>query len=89
MKQGIPAVYLEPGFNARAPGVNGRDVFERFLGTNYHQPSDDLSLPFDEPAAARFAEVNYRITRAIADDPVAPAWKPANFFGRTFGRGER
>ena len=86
VKRGIPAVYLEPGFTASAPGVSGRDVFEKFLGTNYHQPSDDLSLPFDEAAAGRFAELNYRVARAIADDPVAPAWKAGNFFGRIFGR---
>jgi Zn-dependent M28 family amino/carboxypeptidase len=84
VKQGIPSVYLEPGFTAADPKVNGREVFEKFLHGNYHQPSDDLSLPMDQVAAARFAEANYLVARAIADDPVAPTWKPGNFFGRVF-----
>ncbi len=86
VKQGIPAVYLEPGFTATDPKVNGREVFETFLHSHYHQPSDDLSLPMDLNAVARFAEANYLIARAIADDPVAPSWKPGNFFGKVFGR---
>ena len=86
VKQGIPSVYLEPGFTAADPKTNGREVFEKFLHTYYHQPGDDLSLPMDLDAAAKFAEANYLIARAIADDPVAPSWKPGNFFGKVFGR---
>jgi Zn-dependent M28 family amino/carboxypeptidase len=86
VKQGIPSVYLEPGFTAADPKVNGRELLEKFRTGNYHQPSDDLSLPMDQAAAARFAEANYLVARAIADDPVAPTWKPGNFFGRVFGR---
>jgi Zn-dependent M28 family amino/carboxypeptidase len=85
VKQGIPSVYLEPGFTAADPKTNGHEVFEKFRHEDYHQPGDDLSLPMDQLAAARFAEANYLIARAIADDPVAPSWKPGNFFGRVFG----
>ena len=86
VKQGIPSVYLEPGFTAVDPKTNGREVFEKFLHDDYHQPGDDLSLPMDLHAAERFAEANYLIARAIADDPVAPSWKPGNFFGKVFGK---
>ncbi len=55
VKRGIPSVYLEPGFTAADPKVNGREVFETFLNGHYHQPSDDLSLPMDLKAVARFA----------------------------------
>jgi Zn-dependent M28 family amino/carboxypeptidase len=88
VRHGIPSVYLEPGFTATDPRVNGREVFEKFLAEDYHQPGDDLSLPFDEAAAARFASANYLIARAIADDPVAPTWKAGNFFGKQFGKTE-
>ena len=86
VKQGIPSVYLEPGFTAADEKVNGRELLEKFRQGNYHQPSDDLSLPMDQIAAARFAEANYLVARAIADDPIAPTWKPGNFFGRVFGK---
>jgi Zn-dependent M28 family amino/carboxypeptidase len=85
VKRGIPSVYLEPGFTATDPKVNGREVFESFLSGHYHQPSDDLSLPMDLAAVARFADANYLIAREIANDPVAPTWKPGNFFAKVYG----
>jgi len=85
VKRGIPSVYLEPGFTAADPKVNGREVFESFLNGHYHQPSDDLSLPMDLEAVGRFADANYLIAREIANDPVAPTWKKGNFFGKVYG----
>ena len=85
VKQGIPAVYLMPGFTAKDPAVNGQQVFGGFLASHYHKPTDDLSLPMDLPAVERFTRANLAVARAIADDPVDPAWKPGNFFGKMFG----
>jgi Zn-dependent M28 family amino/carboxypeptidase len=86
VKQGIPAVYLMPGFTAKDPAVNGQQVFGGFLASHYHKPTDDLSLPMDLPAVERFTRANLAVARAIADDPVDPTWKPGNFFGKMFGR---
>jgi Zn-dependent M28 family amino/carboxypeptidase len=85
VKRGVPSLYLMPGWTAKDPQVNGSEMFGKFLASNYHQPGDDLTLPMDLGAVAQFTRVNLDIVRAIADDPVAPAWKPGNFFGRTFG----
>ena len=85
VKQGVPAVYLMPGFTAKQEGVNGQEVFGKFIGAHYHRPTDDLSLPMDLAAVERFTRANLAIVRAIADDPVAPSWKPGNFFGKMFG----
>jgi Zn-dependent M28 family amino/carboxypeptidase len=84
VKRGVPAVYLMPGWTAKDPGVNGAEVFGKFLASNYHQPSDDLSLPMDLAAVEQFTRLNLDVVRAIADNPVAPSWKPGNFFGKTF-----
>jgi hypothetical protein len=86
VKQGVPAVFLFPAFGSKDPAKSGADIFNRFLATHYHQPSDDLHLPIDLGAVAAFTEANYLIARAIADDPIAPSWKPNNFFGERFGR---
>jgi len=86
VKQGVPAVYLMPGFTATDPAVNGRQVFGGFLARHYHRPSDDLSLPMDLPAVERFTRANLAVARAIADDPADPTWKPGNFFGKMFGK---
>ena len=89
VKQGVPAVYLMPGFTAKDPSVNGQEVIGRFLAAHYHKPSDDLSLPMDLDAVQRFARVNLAVVRAIADDPDEPAWNPGNFFGTTFAGRKR
>jgi len=86
VKQGVPAVYLMPGFTPIDPNST-TPRFEEFRKQHYHRPSDDLSLPMDLDALARFTRVNYRVIVAIADDPVAPTWKPGNFFGKMFGKG--
>jgi Zn-dependent M28 family amino/carboxypeptidase len=91
VKQGVPAVFLMPAFGSKDPKIDGGAVFRRFLDSHYHKPSDDLALPMNPEAVAAFTETNYQITLAIANDPVAPSWKPGNFFGETFGgrRGAR
>jgi hypothetical protein len=86
VKQGIPAVFLMPGLNAREAGVNGQQLFGEFLAQHYHKPSDDLSRPMDPGALERFARANLRLVQRIADAAQPPAWKPGNFFGRTFGK---
>ena len=76
VKQGVPAVALMPGLTAKDPAVKGPQVLEGFLASHYHKPSDDLSLPMDLQAVERFTRANLAVVRAIADDPVDPAWKP-------------
>ena len=84
VKQGIPAVFLMPGFTARDKAVNGQQLLGEFLAQHYHKPSDDLSRPMDLGALEQFARANLRIVQRIADAAQAPAWKPGNFFGDTF-----
>jgi hypothetical protein len=56
-----------------------------FRKTHYHKPSDDLTRPIHWPSAGNFAVLTAEFIRAVADDPVAPAWKPGDFFGTRFG----
>jgi len=81
VRQGVPAVFLMTGLagdGARAVGA--------FIAGHHHQPSDDLSLPIDYAAGARFARLNYEIARAIANVRRRPAWVPGDFFGEQFAR---
>ena len=86
VKQGVPSVYLMPGFTSADPAINAKEIFQTFLQTHYHQPSDDLSLPMDRKAAGMFLRVNRQIIESVANDSRAPTWRPGNFFGDTFGR---
>jgi hypothetical protein len=78
VREGVPAVFLMTGFAGE-----GGERFRNFLSTQYHSPQDDLSLPFDWNAGARFAELNYLIAREIADAAEAPRWYRDSFFGTT------
>ncbi|HWJ71022.1 MAG TPA: M28 family metallopeptidase [Sphingobium sp.] len=79
VKQGVPAVFLATGF-----GNGGEAAFRYFNAHFYHRPGDDLNQPINWRAGARFAEANYRITRAMADGDTPPRWIEGDFFGDLF-----
>jgi Zn-dependent M28 family amino/carboxypeptidase len=79
VQQGIPSLFLVTG--RAGPG---QAASAEFLDKHYHRPSDDLNLPINWAAGAKFAEVNYYIVRAIADEGAAPQWYSDSFFGREF-----
>ena len=81
VREGVPSVFLMTGFQGK-----GEEQFKGFLATHYHQPSDDLKLPIDWNAGARFAEINYRIAREIANAEAAPRWNRDSFFAPARGR---
>jgi hypothetical protein len=79
VRRGIPAVLLMTG---HANG--GKAIWSNWLGTIYHSPKDDLSQKIDWDAGARYAQLNYRIARAMADAPVRPMWLKGDYFGDMF-----
>jgi Zn-dependent M28 family amino/carboxypeptidase len=81
VRRGTPSVYLFMGFEN-----GGRAAYNDFIRNRYHEPDDDLTQPIDYEAAARFAELNYRVARKIADAREAPRWREGDFFGELFGR---
>ena len=86
VKQGIPAVFLVTGIESKTPGIDGNEVLNNFLATNYHQPSDDMSQAFIWSAARTFTQVNFEIGLTLGNDNERPTWNEDSFFGQTFGR---
>ncbi len=84
VKQGIPSVFLVPGFKSVDPDTDGGKKFKEFLKTNYHKPGDDFTQPFNWQAATKFAEVNYHIGLTLADQAQRSSWNEGDFFGDTF-----
>ncbi|MBC2667920.1 M28 family peptidase [Novosphingobium piscinae] len=82
VRKGVPAVFLATGF-----ANGGAKAFGDFLAKDYHQPSDDLGLAWNWRAGARFAEANWRITRAMANRDAPPLWYQGDYFGDTFAPG--
>lgn len=79
VKEGVPSVFLVTGY----AGV-GQKASADFLANHYHKVSDDMKLPINWEAGAKFARLNYLIAREIADAPQAPQWYANSFFGKTF-----
>jgi hypothetical protein len=79
---GIPAVFLMTGF-----ANGGEKAFRSFLANCYHKPCDDLSQPIDYVAGARFARINYEITRELTDMRKRPTWNRGDFFGEKYASG--
>jgi hypothetical protein len=86
VKQGVPSVFLVPGFTSSDPDIDGEPIWRGFLQTYYHQPNDDMTRPIDWPSALRFARANVRIGYAVAEDSDRPTWNEGDFFGDKFGR---
>ncbi len=83
--QGIPSVFLVTGWGKTVDGEDGGAIFRNFLEKYYHTPADEIDLPIDYDAGAKFAYVNWLIVKAIADTKSRPKWNKGDFFGRTFG----
>ena len=85
VRRGVPAVLLMTG---HANG--GKGHWDAFLGKTYHSPKDDLTQKIDWDSGARYALLNYRIARAMADAPQRPMWLQGDYFGDLFDpRGPR
>jgi Zn-dependent M28 family amino/carboxypeptidase len=79
VKQGVPAVFLATGY-----ANGGAKAFGDFLAHTYHQPGDDMNQAWNWRAGARFAEANWRITSAMANNDAPPLWFKGDFFGDMF-----
>jgi len=86
VKEGVPSIFLVPGFQSKQEGIDGQKVFQEFFMQHYHQPSDDTHIEINYEAGATFTRVNYQIGAEIANDAKRPAWNENDFFGDTFGK---
>jgi hypothetical protein len=76
VRRGVPAVLLMTGY-----ANGGKAYWEAYLSKTYHSPQDDLTQKIDWEAGARYALLNYRIARAMADAPQRPMWLQGDYFG--------
>lgn len=86
VKQGVPAVFIIPGFKAKDPEMDGGKKFGEFFSGCYHKPCDEYSEDFNWVAARKFAEVNFAIGQTLASQKNKPAWNEGDFFGDTFSK---
>ncbi len=81
--RGVPAILLMTGY-----ANGGAAKWKDFLAKTYHKVNDDVSQPILWDQGARYAELNYRISRALADADQRPLWYRGDYFGDTFAPGQ-
>jgi hypothetical protein len=80
-RAGVPAACLWQGFRDDKGGDSNGEIFRRWRATRYHQPSDDLSQPFDWDAAAEWARFEFLVAFSVVQGE-RPQWKKDDFFAR-------
>lgn len=86
VKEGIPALRIVAAPESTDPKIDLLEIDRAYWRDRYHQRNDDLAHPIDFPSAGAFAVLLGEVTRAVADDPAAPAYLPGDFFGELFKR---
>jgi Zn-dependent M28 family amino/carboxypeptidase len=87
VKQGVPAVFLVPGFKSSDPKINPEAIFKKWETERYHEPGDDMDQPgllFDE--AAKYGRFVFLCGDLIANDPQRPSWNKNDFFGDRYAK---
>lgn len=86
VKQGIPALYIDPGYKPVDAAIDAKKNQQQWLKTRYHTPKDDLDQKLVYEMPAMLARYDFLVGLAVANASARPSWKPGNFFGEKFGR---
>lgn len=84
VKEGIPALALKAGTISSDSSIDGAKELDNFLKNHYHQPTDDLNLPFSIEGTERFVRTGLVLGLIIANDEGRPTWNNNDFFGDKF-----
>jgi Zn-dependent M28 family amino/carboxypeptidase len=85
VKQGVPAITIGEGLQAKDPKIDGRKFVEDWIETRYHAPSDDMQQPLDFDATIEFMQVSFLVGYDLAQERQRPTWKAGDFFGELYG----
>lgn len=86
VREGVPAVAFKAGMQSSDPNIDGEAALNDFLKNHYHQPSDDLKLPYSAESAERFTRAALLMGLFVADAAERPRWIEDDFFGNRFAR---
>lgn len=84
VRKGVPSVFLKTGWTDTRGGLACKEAERKFRLNNYHEVSDQLDLPFDWNAAAKWTRLNIGIIRTLANAKAAPRWYEGDYFGTAF-----
>ena len=80
-RQGVPAVYLDPGTDFLEPDAAGkRQRQESYDSTCYHQPCDELGDDWSFDGMIEDARLAFAVGLEIANADAMPTWNPGDEF---------
>ena len=82
VQQGIPSIFFMLGLTALDDGIDGLTELRRYVTDHLHRPSDDMSLPWDFEAGAKYARFVMQFIRDVADADDRPTWNDGDVFAR-------
>jgi hypothetical protein len=81
VRQGIPAITIGEGLQAKDPKIDGRKFLENWIATRYHAPSDDMNQPLNFDATVQFMQISFLVGYDLAQERRRPSWKGGDFLG--------
>lgn len=80
-KIGVPATYCDAGTEVIGkPEGWGKEQFEKWESTNYHQPSDEYNDGWNLAGAVEDAQLMFFVGLKVANTEPLPAWVPGDEF---------
>ena len=86
VKQGVPAVFMNPGLQSADLNVDGAAVFRKWISSMYHTPKDNMSQQFYFDSAARSTGLSFLVGYEVAQQTERPTWNAGDFFGAKFAQ---
>ncbi len=80
--QGVPALYIGEGLQPVNPDLDGKKMQLDWEAQRYHQPSDDMSQPFDFNATVKCTRVDLAVGYEVAQMTERPHWNAGDFFAK-------
>lgn len=82
LKEGIPVLFPLPGRAVGRDGENAEAIWSDFMGTRYHQPSDDLNQPWRWDVLERWSTYITGVVHGAANAESRPSWRKGDPLGR-------
>jgi hypothetical protein len=81
LRVGIPAIHIKYGYKYADPSLNLFEKVKMFRENHYHKPSDNFNESFVWSAGAKYVQVNFLVSHAVAQNKKRPKFNKGDFFG--------
>jgi hypothetical protein len=81
LRVGIPAIHIKYGYKLADPNLKLFEKVKTFRENHYHKVSDNFNESFVWSAGAKYVQVNFLVSYAIAQSKKRPTFNKGDYFG--------